>query len=163
MAAHGPRRPLVLLCFCILSLFIIAGCQEPTVAAGQHTPEVENPHAASETPENTGGEPAVEGKQWEATTVVDEALHDATPEEQDTSAHETKVSSPTSTGNDDFQEELVIRPLHSGDIYASFQFRTLWHTDFRGSKGKLAVSKMQRKPSRLQVVIFTDVNKNKIL
>ncbi|XP_026119090.1 GPI transamidase component PIG-T-like [Carassius auratus] len=31
---------------------------------------------------------------------------------------------------DQFQEELVIRPLHSGDIYASFQFRTLWDTDF---------------------------------
>uniref|UniRef100_A0A3B4YXE9 Phosphatidylinositol glycan anchor biosynthesis class T n=1 Tax=Seriola lalandi dorsalis TaxID=1841481 RepID=A0A3B4YXE9_SERLL len=30
----------------------------------------------------------------------------------------------------DFQEELVIRPLHSGDVYASFQFRTLWETDF---------------------------------
>ncbi|XP_051961974.1 GPI transamidase component PIG-T-like [Xyrauchen texanus] len=25
---------------------------------------------------------------------------------------------------------MVIRPLHSGDIYASFQFRTLWDTDF---------------------------------
>ncbi|XP_068608097.1 GPI transamidase component PIG-T [Brachionichthys hirsutus] len=31
---------------------------------------------------------------------------------------------------DDFQEELVIRPLHSGDIYASFHFRTLWESDF---------------------------------
>ncbi|KAK7132004.1 hypothetical protein R3I93_018532 [Phoxinus phoxinus] len=31
---------------------------------------------------------------------------------------------------DQFEEELVIRPLHSGDIYASFQFRTLWDTDF---------------------------------
>uniref|UniRef100_A0A8C7V3Q5 Phosphatidylinositol glycan anchor biosynthesis, class T n=1 Tax=Oncorhynchus mykiss TaxID=8022 RepID=A0A8C7V3Q5_ONCMY len=36
---------------------------------------------------------------------------------------------------DRFQEELVIRPLHSGDTYASFQFRTLWDTDFfRGNK-----------------------------
>ncbi|CAF95701.1 unnamed protein product, partial [Tetraodon nigroviridis] len=35
---------------------------------------------------------------------------------------------------DDFKEELVIRPLHSGDIYASFQFRTLWKTDFRENK-----------------------------
>lgn len=41
---------------------------------------------------------------------------------------------------DDFQEELVIRPLHSGDIYASFQFRTLWDTDFlqEGQKGELS-------------------------
>ncbi|CAB1329628.1 unnamed protein product [Coregonus sp. 'balchen'] len=29
-----------------------------------------------------------------------------------------------------FQEELVITPLHSGDTYASFQFRTLWDTIF---------------------------------
>lgn len=38
---------------------------------------------------------------------------------------------------DQFQEELIIRPLHSGDIYASFQFRTLWDTDFlqEGNKG----------------------------
>lgn len=147
----------MLLCFCTLSLFIIAHSQEPTVAAGLHTPELENPHTASETPENTGGEPAVEEKLWEATAVGDEALHDATTEEQDTPAHETKVSPPTSTGNDDFQEELVIRPLHSGDIYASFQFRTLWHTDFRRSKGMLAISLMQSKPARLLVVIFSDL------
>lgn len=31
---------------------------------------------------------------------------------------------------DHFQEELVIRPLHSGDIYGSFQFRTQLNTDF---------------------------------
>ncbi|KAL7864598.1 hypothetical protein AOLI_G00160180 [Acnodon oligacanthus] len=31
---------------------------------------------------------------------------------------------------DSCEEELLIRPLHSGDIYASFQFRTLWDTDF---------------------------------
>lgn len=41
---------------------------------------------------------------------------------------------------DQFEEELVIRPLHSGDIYASFQFRTLWDTDFlqEGHKGELS-------------------------
>ncbi|XP_049608066.1 GPI transamidase component PIG-T [Syngnathus scovelli] len=39
---------------------------------------------------------------------------------------------PPKTPKDDFQEELAIRPLHSGDIYASFQFRTLWETDFFG-------------------------------
>lgn len=151
MAAHVRRRPLVPLCFCILSLFIIARSQDPTAAAGYHTSEVENPRTTSETHENKSEEPAVEENQWEATPVEDEALLDATTEKQDTSAHETKVSLPTSPGNDDFQEELVIRPLHSGDIYASFQFRTLWHTDFRRSKGKLAVSLMQSKPARLLI------------
>uniref|UniRef100_A0A4W5NU97 Phosphatidylinositol glycan anchor biosynthesis class T n=1 Tax=Hucho hucho TaxID=62062 RepID=A0A4W5NU97_9TELE len=33
-------------------------------------------------------------------------------------------------GRNESIEELVIRPLHSGDTYASFQFRTLWDTDF---------------------------------
>uniref|UniRef100_A0A669CFN5 Phosphatidylinositol glycan anchor biosynthesis class T n=1 Tax=Oreochromis niloticus TaxID=8128 RepID=A0A669CFN5_ORENI len=47
-----------------------------------------------------------------------------------TSAPETVVPSSVPQPKDDFQEELVIRPLHSGDIYASFQFRTLWDTDF---------------------------------
>uniref|UniRef100_A0A3P8TCA7 Phosphatidylinositol glycan anchor biosynthesis class T n=1 Tax=Amphiprion percula TaxID=161767 RepID=A0A3P8TCA7_AMPPE len=48
---------------------------------------------------------------------------------------EPAVLQPTPQPKDDFQEELVVRPLHSGDIYASFQFRTLWETDFmRGNK-----------------------------
>lgn len=143
----------MLLFFCILSFFIIAHSQDPTAAAGHHTPEVENPHTASETHDNKSEEPAVKENQWEATPVEDEAPLDATTEKQDTSANETKVSPPTSTSNDDFQEELVIRPLHSGDIYASFQFRTLWHTDFRRSKGKLAVSLMQSKPAKLLIGI----------
>uniref|UniRef100_A0A8C7HLQ9 Phosphatidylinositol glycan anchor biosynthesis class T n=1 Tax=Oncorhynchus kisutch TaxID=8019 RepID=A0A8C7HLQ9_ONCKI len=51
---------------------------------------------------------------------------------------------------DRFQEELVIRPLHSGDTYASFQFRTLWDTDFlRGNK----VSHYQLFPKSLGQVI----------
>uniref|UniRef100_A0A3Q2YDM7 Secreted protein n=1 Tax=Hippocampus comes TaxID=109280 RepID=A0A3Q2YDM7_HIPCM len=34
-------------------------------------------------------------------------------------------------------QELVISPLQSGDIYASFQFRTLWEADFfGGNKGR---------------------------
>uniref|UniRef100_A0A8C4IP59 Phosphatidylinositol glycan anchor biosynthesis, class T n=1 Tax=Dicentrarchus labrax TaxID=13489 RepID=A0A8C4IP59_DICLA len=53
----------------------------------------------------------------------------------DTSAPETVDPSSVPQPKDDFQEELVIRPLHSGDIYASFQFRTVWETDFmRGNK-----------------------------
>uniref|UniRef100_A0A8C2X3W1 Phosphatidylinositol glycan anchor biosynthesis class T n=1 Tax=Cyclopterus lumpus TaxID=8103 RepID=A0A8C2X3W1_CYCLU len=60
---------------------------------------------------------------------------EATADKEDTSAPETVVQSSVPQPKDDFQEELVIRPLHSGDIYASFQFRTLWETDFmRGNK-----------------------------
>lgn len=128
--------------FCILSLLIFAHSQDSTAAAAHHPPEEDNPHRASETRENKSKEPAVGGNQWEATAGRDEAPPDVSTEKQDTSAHETKLSSLTSAGNDDFQEELVIRPLHSGDIYASFQFRTMWNTDFRRRKGKLAVSLM---------------------
>uniref|UniRef100_A0A8C7Y6M0 Phosphatidylinositol glycan anchor biosynthesis, class T n=1 Tax=Oryzias sinensis TaxID=183150 RepID=A0A8C7Y6M0_9TELE len=43
------------------------------------------------------------------------------------------MSQETTLGHE--QHELVIRPLHSGDIYASFQFRTVWETDFmKGNK-----------------------------
>uniref|UniRef100_A0A4W5NZ59 Phosphatidylinositol glycan anchor biosynthesis class T n=1 Tax=Hucho hucho TaxID=62062 RepID=A0A4W5NZ59_9TELE len=43
-------------------------------------------------------------------------------------------------GRNESIEELVIRPLHSGDTYASFQFRTLWDTDFL--RGKWSLFKM---------------------
>ncbi|XP_051907035.1 GPI transamidase component PIG-T [Hippocampus zosterae] len=44
----------------------------------------------------------------------------------------SRQESTLNNGRHDFQEELVIRPLQSGDIYASFQFRTLWEADFFG-------------------------------
>ncbi|XP_041112755.1 GPI transamidase component PIG-T-like [Polyodon spathula] len=44
-------------------------------------------------------------------------------------------SKPVPTPRDHFAEELVIRPLLSGDIYTNFQFRTRWDTDLhRGKK-----------------------------
>ncbi|XP_030624414.1 GPI transamidase component PIG-T [Chanos chanos] len=52
---------------------------------------------------------------------------------------------------DQFQEELVIKPLHSGDIYASFQFRTIWDTDF--SHGKKGMSHYRLFPKSLGQVI----------
>lgn len=69
-------------------------------------------------------------RQWQSTDDV----------EADRS-HGTKDSeSFTAAARDQFQEELVIRPLHSGDIYASFQFRTLWDIDFlqERQKGELS-------------------------
>uniref|UniRef100_A0A672YRZ4 Phosphatidylinositol glycan anchor biosynthesis, class T n=1 Tax=Sphaeramia orbicularis TaxID=375764 RepID=A0A672YRZ4_9TELE len=53
----------------------------------------------------------------------------------DATPPETTTTSAGAHPKDDFQEELVIRPLQSGDVYASFQFRTLWETDFmKGNK-----------------------------
>ena len=65
-------------------------------------------------------------KQWQATE--EEAIAKPEPDEE---------IARLSTFKDDFKEELVLRPLHSGDIYASFQFRTLWDTDFlQGKRGR---------------------------
>lgn len=65
-------------------------------------------------------------KQWQAT---EEVVAKSEPAEE---------TAPHPPFKDEFKEELVIRPLHSGDIYASFQFRTLWDTDFvQGKRGNL--------------------------
>uniref|UniRef100_A0A674P666 Phosphatidylinositol glycan anchor biosynthesis class T n=1 Tax=Takifugu rubripes TaxID=31033 RepID=A0A674P666_TAKRU len=61
-------------------------------------------------------------------------LGDAATETPDSLSHENVFSPSVSEPKHDFREELVIRPLHSGDIYASFQFRTLWKTNFRENK-----------------------------
>uniref|UniRef100_A0A671LGL3 GPI transamidase component PIG-T-like n=1 Tax=Sinocyclocheilus anshuiensis TaxID=1608454 RepID=A0A671LGL3_9TELE len=64
-------------------------------------------------------------------------------------ASETFTPAPA---KDQFQEELVIRPLHSGDIYASFQFRTLWDTDFL-QEGQKKVSHYRLFPKSLGQVL----------
>lgn len=65
-------------------------------------------------------------KQWQPT------------EEAVSKSESTEETAPPRPFKDEFKEELVIRPLHSGDIYASFQFRTLWDTDFlQGKRGNL--------------------------
>uniref|UniRef100_A0A3B4WW98 Uncharacterized protein n=1 Tax=Seriola lalandi dorsalis TaxID=1841481 RepID=A0A3B4WW98_SERLL len=73
--------------------------------------------------------------------MSDVTPNEAAADKQDTSVPETVPLSSVPRPKDDFQEELVIRPLHSGDVYASFQFRTLWETDFtRENKGRLSAS-----------------------
>lgn len=67
-------------------------------------------------------------KQWQAT---EETVAKPEPAEETVPPRQFK---------DEFKEELVIRPLQSGDIYASFQFRTLWDTDFlQGKRGRLVI------------------------
>lgn len=38
---------------------------------------------------------------------------------------------------DSLREELVITPLPSGDVAATFQFRTRWDSDLQGEGGEL--------------------------
>ncbi len=122
-------------------MFIVADSEETTGTDDRHATAGDNVQTATETAEQTAEQPAVEERRWETTEVEDSTPGDAAADLQDTSAPETVVPSSVPQPKDDFQEELVIRPLHSGDIYASFQFRTLWETDFmRGNKGKLTVS-----------------------
>ncbi|TKS77438.1 GPI transamidase component PIG-T [Collichthys lucidus] len=125
MAAHRCSRSAVLLFLCALSLFIVADSQETASNGGQRDNNaVDSPQAATETAER-----AVEERRWEASEA------EAAADRQDTSAAENELPASVPRPKDDFQEELVIRPLHSGDIYASFQFRTVWETDFmKGNK-----------------------------
>lgn len=137
MAAYRRRCLVVLLSIFNLSLIAAAGSQEAKLPGGQDGSASFNPQKATETVEQKA-EQRAEERRWEETEVGNTAAGDAANEKMDTFSHE-HVSPSRSSDKDDFREELVLRPLHSGDIYASFQFRTLWKTDFRENKGKLAV------------------------
>ncbi|KAM3618033.1 uncharacterized protein V6R79_014333 [Siganus canaliculatus] len=133
MAAHRCSCSLLLLIICSLTLFITTGSQQTVVADGQHADTVDNSPPSPNTAEQTAEQPVEEVRQWAATEVEEATLQqdDAADEQADASS-EAVAPPPTPQLRDDFQEELVVRPLHSGDIYASFQFRTLWETDFMG-------------------------------
>lgn len=79
-------------------------------------------------------------QQWHTTEFeINDALED---NKADTGVNDFPGDSKSFTPppvKDSFQEELVIRPLHTGDIYASFQFRTQLDADFlqEGEKGCL--------------------------
>lgn len=135
MAAHRRRCSLVLLSIFSLSLINVAHSQDTTVPAGQYVSAPVDPQ--TETAEKKTEEPAAE-RRWEETEVGNKG--DAATETPDSLSHGNVFSSSESEPKHDFREELVIRPLHSGDIYASFQFRTPWKTNFRENKGKLTVS-----------------------
>ncbi|XP_060913130.1 GPI transamidase component PIG-T [Labrus mixtus] len=120
MAAHRCSFSAILRIFCYVSwlAFIVAESQETKLNDAHRASAVERPHT-DDTARRVSEQPAVEETQTAEDT-----------EQQEPAAHETVVPSSVPSFKDDFQEELVIRPLHSGDIYASFQFRTLWETDF---------------------------------
>lgn len=137
MAAHRCSCPAVLFILFSLSVFVVADSQDATLISGHDATALNSPQTAAKTAEQTAEQPAVEERRWEATPGA------AAADEQDTTQGTPapgaevppEVPPVLPQPKDDFQEELVIRPLHSGDIYASFQFRTLWQTDFmRGNK-----------------------------
>ncbi|XP_068454288.1 GPI transamidase component PIG-T [Clinocottus analis] len=136
MAAHRYSRSALVLILCSLWVFTVADSEGTTLNGDHHATTVDNPQTGRETAEIVAEQPAVEEEmRWEATKVEEATPDEAVADKRDTSATETVVPSSAPQPKDDFQEELVIRPLHSGDIYASFQFRTLWETDFmRGNK-----------------------------
>ncbi|XP_014915931.1 GPI transamidase component PIG-T [Poecilia latipinna] len=129
MAAPRCSRCACLLLVFIYSLYVVVISEEPTPGNEQHASVVENPQTAAETEKQP-----TEERRWEATQVDETVPDDAAANKQDLPVPDSVLTS-TPPLKDEFQEELVIRPLHSGDIYASFQFRTVWETDFtRGSK-----------------------------
>lgn len=141
MAAHRRRCSVVLLSIFSLSLINVAHSQETTAPAGQYVSASVDPR--TETAEKKAEEPAAE-RRWEETGVGNMDLGDAATQAPRSLSHGKVFSSSVSEPKHDFREELVIRPLHSGDIYASFQFRTQWKTNFRENKGKLTVSVYDR-------------------
>ncbi|XP_029994989.1 GPI transamidase component PIG-T [Sphaeramia orbicularis] len=125
------------LLFILCSLtFLIATNTHETTSTSEHPDKAVNlPEKSTETGGQTTEQPAVEERQWEPTEFQEETVNDAAAEKQDATPPETTTTSAGAHPKDDFQEELVIRPLQSGDVYASFQFRTLWETDFmKGNK-----------------------------
>lgn len=90
--------------------------------------------------ESSTEEVQAEEQQWQTTDFgINDALED---NKADSGVNDSPGGSKSFTpppAKDHFQEELVIRPLHSGDIYATFQFRTQLDTDFlqEGEKGCL--------------------------
>lgn len=135
MAAYRSSHSAWLAFILSLSVILAADGQETTYSSDHLVSAVENLQADAETEKRTAGDPAVEEREWEATRV-----EDATADKQAFPASDATMFTSTPQFQDDFQEELVIRPLHSGDNYASFQFRTLWQTDFmRGNKGMLTI------------------------
>lgn len=132
MAAHRcSHLGCVLLLF--LSIILVTPSQETNVGNEQHAGVAGDPRAGAET-KQTAEEPASDERRWEETEV----------KESQQQVSDTAELPPKLQAKEDFQEELVIRPLHSGDIYASFQFRTVWETDFmKGNKGKLVYTNIK--------------------
>lgn len=81
--------------------------------------------------ESSNEEVQGEKQQWQMTDFgINDALEDDKADSgMNDSPGEGRAFTPP-PAKDHFQEELVIRPLHSGDIYASFQFHTQLDTDF---------------------------------
>ncbi|KAA0706852.1 GPI transamidase component PIG-T [Triplophysa tibetana] len=93
--------------------------------------------------DNTGAEQSASDALQEAKSGVsgnneDESQWQSTDVEMDKSVEAKDSLSFRPAPKDQFQEELIIRPLHSGDIYASFQFRTIWDTDFLQEGNKVS-------------------------
>lgn len=132
MAAH--RYGLCLGFILILSSLARPSSCDTLEKANDNTEEKQS---VSDTPRevNSDGSIAAEDlneRQWQSTDVEADRSDGTKDSESFTAA--------AAAARDQFQEELVIRPLHSGDIYASFQFRTLWDIDFlqERQKGELS-------------------------
>ncbi|XP_069382157.1 GPI transamidase component PIG-T [Paralichthys olivaceus] len=135
MAAHRCICSALLAFLWVLSVITVTQSQDTSPPDGHRVAAADSPQTATETAGHTAGRPAAEATRWESTEVKEATPDESTAEEQDAPAADTAAPSTAPRPKDDFQEELVVRPLHSGDIYASFQFRTLWETDFtRGNK-----------------------------
>ncbi len=129
MAAH--RCGLSLGFILILSVLARPSSCDTLEKASDNTGEKQS---VSDTPREVNSDGRI------AADDLNERQRKSTDVEADRSDGTKDSESFTAAARDQFQEELVIRPLHSGDIYASFQFRTLWDIDFlqERQKGELS-------------------------
>uniref|UniRef100_A0A8C2FZ65 Phosphatidylinositol glycan anchor biosynthesis, class T n=1 Tax=Cyprinus carpio TaxID=7962 RepID=A0A8C2FZ65_CYPCA len=122
MAAHRCGLSLV-----FILIFSSLACHSSCESLEKANEDTEEKQSVSDTPRevNSDGSIAAEDLNERRGRSTDAEL-----DRSDGTRTSEALTTAAAAARDEFQEELVIRPLHSGDIYASFQFRTLWDTDF---------------------------------
>uniref|UniRef100_A0A8C1DB34 Phosphatidylinositol glycan anchor biosynthesis, class T n=1 Tax=Cyprinus carpio carpio TaxID=630221 RepID=A0A8C1DB34_CYPCA len=121
MAAHRCGLSLV-----FILIFSSLACHSSCESLEKANEDTEEKQSVSDTPREVNSDGSI------AAEDLNERRGRSTDAELDRrdGTRTSEALTPAAAARDEFQEELVIRPLHSGDIYASFQFRTLWDTDF---------------------------------
>lgn len=133
--------------FMLISVSLILTCKCDSVenvveAVRDKDADQTMPEAASQQHEEESSHEEVqaEEQQWHTTDFgMNDAHRDNKADSGTKDSRGDSRSFTPSPAKDHFQEELVIRPLRSGDIYATFQFGTQLDADFlqEGKKGCL--------------------------
>lgn len=118
----------------LASLILTCKCNSVESSDESERDKEASPAGTQFAEESSKKEVQAEEQQWQQTDFEDNKADSGM---NDSPGDSTFFTPPPA--KDHFQEELVIRPLHTGDIYATFQFRTQLDTDLvqEGKKGCL--------------------------